>query len=181
MATVTRPTIPKARALLPTDEKSTCLGCHGKDDLGKPALKNIQKEITGKKYVHGPIQKGECKACHDPHGSNFFRHPPGTIPLGVYVPYKAGLYDACLNCHEKNLLRFADTTLYTKFRNGSRNLHFVHVANGRKGRTCRVCHEPHASDGEKLIRKEGLKFGDWKIRYQLPGEPDRRELRSRLP
>ena len=32
-----------------------------------------------------------------------------------------------------------------------------------KGRTCRVCHEPHASDGEKLISKEGTQFGDWKI------------------
>ena len=153
----------KSKGLLPTDEKSTCLGCHGRDNLGKPALRNIQKELAGKKYLHGPIQKGECKACHDPHGSNFFRLLRAEYPSALYVPYKTGLYDACLGCHEKNLLRYADTTIYTKFRNGNRNLHFVHVANERKGRTCRVCHEPHASDGEKLISTAGAKFGDWKI------------------
>jgi predicted CXXCH cytochrome family protein len=87
----------------------------------------------------------------------------GSYPAGIYAPYKEGIYGACLNCHEKNLLRFADTTLYTGFRNGSRNLHYVHVANNRKGRTCRICHAPHASNGVKLIDKDGSKFGEWDI------------------
>lgn len=153
----------KNSGLLPTDEKSACLGCHGSDTLGKPALKNIQKELAGKKHLHGPIQKGECKACHDPHGSDFFRMLRGNYPSELYVGYVAGVYDACLNCHEKNLLRYADTTVYTKFRNGSENLHYLHVSNKRKGRACRICHEPHASNGEKLISEEGTRFGDWKI------------------
>lgn len=152
----------KNKGLLTGDEKSLCLGCHGTDKLGKPPLKNIKKDIEGKKYLHGPVQKGDCKACHDPHGSNYFRMLRGNYPAELYAAYKPGLYDACLNCHDKNLLRFADTTIYTKFRNGNRNLHFVHV-NNRKGRTCRICHEPHASDGEKLISKGGTQFGDWKI------------------
>ena len=79
------------------------------------------------------------------------------------MPYRDGLYDACLKCHEKNLLRFAETTIYTKFRNGSRNLHFVHVSNKSKGRSCRLCHEPHSSNGEKLISVDGKTFGSWKI------------------
>jgi predicted CXXCH cytochrome family protein len=156
----------KAKGLLASDEKSVCLGCHDKD-LGKLPIRNIKKEIANKKYLHGPIQKGECKACHDPHGSNFYRMLRGNYPADLYAPYKDGLYDACLQCHEKNLLRYADTTLYTKFRNGNRNLHFVHVANNRKGRTCRMCHEPHASDGPKLISTAGSKFGDWKIPFKL--------------
>jgi predicted CXXCH cytochrome family protein len=152
----------KSKGLLPTDEMSVCLNCHDKDDLGTPPLSNIKRDITGKKFLHGPIKKGECKACHDPHGSNFFRMLRGNYPAEVYVSYRDGLYDACLSCHEKNLLRFAETTQYTGFRNGSRNLHYVHVA-GRKGRTCRLCHQPHASNGEKLINKEGAAFGVWKI------------------
>lgn len=152
----------KAKALLSADQMTVCLGCHGKDNLGKPALKNIKKQIEGKKYLHGPIQKGDCKACHDPHGSNFFRLLRGNYPAELYTPYKEGAYDACLRCHEKSLLRFPETTIYTKFRNGNRNLHYVHVVN-RKGRTCRLCHEPHASDGAKLISKDGYQFGDWKI------------------
>lgn len=152
----------KAGHLLPADEMTVCLSCHGKDNLGKPPLKNIKTQIEGKKYLHGPIKKGSCKACHDPHGSNYFRMLPGSYPADLYVAYKDGVFDACLTCHEKNLLRFAETTLYTKFRNGGKNLHFVHVST-RKGRTCRICHEPHASDEEKLINKDGLQFGEWRI------------------
>ena len=87
----------------------------------------------------------------------------GNYPADLYMPYREGAYDFCLRCHNKNLLSAGDATTATGFRNGSRNLHVVHVANKLKGRTCRVCHEPHASDGEKLISKEGTKFGTWKI------------------
>jgi predicted CXXCH cytochrome family protein len=159
------------KGLLPFNEMTTCLRCHGKDNLGTPSLRNIKTELAGKKYLHGPIGTGECKACHDPHGSDNFRMLRGSYPADLYVPYKEGIYGACLNCHEKNLLRFEDTTVYTSFRNGNRNLHYVHVVNNRKGRTCRVCHEPHASNGEKLISKEGSKFGDWKIPVNFNGTP----------
>ena len=155
------------KRLLPLDEMATCLSCHDKDNLGTPRLRNIKTELAGKKHLHGPIEKGECKACHDPHGSDNFRMLRGSYPSDTYAPYKEGLYGACLGCHEKNLLRFPDTTLYTSFRNGNRNLHYVHVANSRKGRTCRVCHEPHASDGPKLINKGGPSFGEWRLPINL--------------
>ncbi|HEY6871697.1 MAG TPA: cytochrome c3 family protein [Geobacteraceae bacterium] len=159
----------KARGLLAGDEKSVCLGCHDTDKLGTPPLKNIKKELEGKKYLHGPIQKGMCTPCHDPHGSDNFRMLKGSYPAELYEQHKEGkdgkelTYELCLTCHDKSMLRFTETTIYTKFRNGKRNLHYVHVVGKRKGRTCRVCHEPHASDGEKLIGKEGMKFGDWRI------------------
>jgi predicted CXXCH cytochrome family protein len=155
------------KRLLPFDELNTCLSCHDTDNLGSPPLRNIKKDLEAKKYLHGPIKKGECAACHDPHGSDNFRMLRGSYPAELYVPYKDGIYGACLNCHEKNLLRFADTTIYTKFRNGKRNLHYVHVVNSRKSRTCRVCHQAHASNGEKLIDKENIKFGTWEIPVNL--------------
>ncbi|NTW88078.1 MAG: cytochrome C [Desulfobulbaceae bacterium] len=151
------------KKLLSSSGSNLCLSCHGTDKLGTPPLNNIKKEIEGKKFLHGPVSRGECQACHDPHGNDNFRMLKGSYPADLYVPYKEKIYDACLLCHEKNLLRFADTTIYTGFRNGKRNLHYVHVVNSRKGRTCRVCHEPHASNGEKLINKESVKFGEWKI------------------
>jgi predicted CXXCH cytochrome family protein len=153
----------KAKGMLSADEMTVCLSCHDNDKLGKPPLRNIKEDMEGKKFLHGPIQKGSCKSCHDPHGSEFFRMLPGNYPKTLYAPYQDGIYDACLKCHEKNLLRFPETTIYTKFRNGNRNLHFVHVANKQKGRTCRICHEAHAADQEKLIRKDGYQFGEWKI------------------
>jgi predicted CXXCH cytochrome family protein len=151
------------KGLLHSDEISTCLRCHDKDNLGTPPLRNIKKELAGKKYLHGPLAAGECKACHDPHGSDDYRMLRGSYPATLYAPYKEGIYGACLNCHEKNLLRFPDTTIYTGFRNGNRNLHYVHVVNNRKGRTCRICHDTHASTGPKMISSEGTTFGDWKI------------------
>ncbi|MEI6827849.1 MAG: cytochrome c3 family protein, partial [Desulfuromonadales bacterium] len=151
------------KRLLPFDEVATCLSCHDKDNLGTPPLRNIKLALEGKKLLHGPIKKGQCVPCHDPHGSDNFRMLRGDYPAELYVPYKEGIYDACLSCHEKNLLRFAETTIYTKFRNGKRNLHYVHVVNSRKSRTCRVCHQAHASNGEKLIDMENIKFGAWDI------------------
>ena len=153
----------KSKGLLSADEKTVCLGCHDKDDMGTPRLRNIKRDLAGKKYLHGPINKGECKSCHDPHGSDNFRMLRGSYPAELYAPYKEGIYGACLACHNKNLLTFAETTVYTAFRNGSRNLHYVHVSNKRKGRTCRICHAPHASNGIKLIDKESIKFGEWDI------------------
>jgi predicted CXXCH cytochrome family protein len=153
----------KASKLLAGDDKTICLSCHNSDKLGNPPLRNIKTEIEGKKYLHGPIQKGGCKDCHDPHGNDRFRLLKGNYPADIYAPYKDGIYSLCLSCHDKNMLRFSETTIYTKFRNGKRNLHYVHVVNSRKGRTCRVCHQAHASDGVKLINKENLKFGEWQI------------------
>ena len=155
-----------ARGLLPTDEMSMCLGCHGRDGLGSPPLRNIKKELAKKKYLHGPIGKGECSGCHNPHGSNFFRMLRGNYPSDYYAPYKPGMYDACMICHDKTMLAVPETTSATKFRNGGRNLHFLHISN-RKGRSCRACHEPHAADGPKLTAAEGTRFGAWKIPFRL--------------
>ena len=147
------------RGLLPISEQELCLNCHGADSQ----LEDIEKQLAGAKNLHGPIQEGQCADCHDPHGTDFFRLLKGNYPEGRYLPYQEGAYDFCLQCHEKNLLRFEDTTLYTNFRNGDQNLHFVHVADVRKGRTCRLCHQSHASEGGKLISLEGTAFGNWKV------------------
>lgn len=149
--------------LLDKQESELCLSCHGRDDnKRRKGLRNIKKEIAQKRYLHGPIQKGRCSPCHDPHGSNYYRMLFSSYPDGFYAPYKKGLYDFCLKCHEENMLRFRDTSVYTKFRNGKLNLHYVHVVKERKGRTCRTCHASHASNNPKLI-DDAVPFGEWAI------------------
>ncbi len=151
-------------SLLIASERDVCLSCHGQDDFSKSnALKNIAKEIEGKPYLHGPLREGKCGSCHNPHGSDYYRLLKGEYPKGFYQPYVKGDYDFCLECHDKNMLSFPDTSIYTKFRNGKQNLHFLHVSNRYKGRTCRSCHEPHASDAEMLMSSEGAQFGDWRV------------------
>jgi predicted CXXCH cytochrome family protein len=144
-------------------EKDFCLRCHAK----------VAATLEGKKSLHGPIQEGKCTPCHDPHGSQYLNLLKGTYPDLAYIPYDKDEkpYAFCLGCHEKNLLTFPDTTIYTKFRDGKNNLHYVHVANKRKGRTCRLCHEPHASANDHLVRQEGAKFGEWNIPLQFQATP----------
>jgi len=143
------------KSLLPVEGKDFCLRCHLK----------IAASLEGKKMVHGPIQRGKCTPCHDPHGSPYMKLLKGEYPEQLYVPFEKGktTYNFCLKCHEKYLLSFPETTFYTKFRNGKENLHFFHVTNKKKGRTCRLCHEPHSSNGDHLLRVTGAEFGAWNI------------------
>lgn len=156
-----------AGGLMAGDQRTICLGCHGVKSPGNPPLRDIAKEAAPGKKLHGPLNKGKCDGCHDPHASQHPRLLTGSYPLSFYAPYREGGYGLCLKCHEKDLLRFPDTTIYTRFRNGDRNLHFVHVADRIKGRSCLACHESHGASGEKLVNKEGVRFGQWQVKSRL--------------
>jgi predicted CXXCH cytochrome family protein len=103
-------------------------------------------------------------------------------------------FQLCFGCHDKRLMQDKMLTVpgvsnkdysaeiqwterpegkrlvregITGFRNKDENLHFRHVNRVDKGRTCRACHDFHASVNPKHIR-EGTKFGNWefKLNYQ---------------
>ena len=67
-------------------------------------------------------------------------------------------YDLCFDCHEDSIVKDPQTTTLTKFRNGDKNLHYVHVNKEERGRTCRACHEVHASKQPHQIR-DGVPYG----------------------
>jgi predicted CXXCH cytochrome family protein len=163
-----RPHYAAKDGLLAEDEQHICLRCHGKNDTRRShPLRNMRTELQDKKYLHGPLVDGQCSACHEPHGSDYFRLLNHNYPATFYAPYRPGTYAFCLSCHEENLLRFPDTSIYTRFRDGKRNLHYLHVSNTRKGRSCRACHQPHAGNGPKLINEKGAPFGNWNIPLRL--------------
>jgi len=54
------------------------------------------------------------------------------------------------------------TTGLTGFRNGTRNLHFVHVNKADRGRNCRACHESHAS-AQPLHVRDTTPYGNWNM------------------
>ncbi len=64
------------------------------------------------------------------------------------------------------------TTTLTNFRDGSRNLHYVHVHNTDRGRTCRACHEVHAAKQPHRIR-EGVPYGTagWVLKINYTKTP----------
>ncbi len=149
--------------LLADEPMNVCFRCHDKDyGTGKAMVANIKKVVEEGKLKHGPIKEKDCSACHDTHGSDYFRILRNYFPPVFYAPFDPKNYELCFSCHQKTLVLDNKTTTLTGFRNGDRNLHFVHVNKAEKGRTCRACHEPHATNNPNHIR-DAVPFGGWKI------------------
>ncbi|MFC1781938.1 hypothetical protein ACFLZ8_06730, partial [Planctomycetota bacterium] len=70
--------------------------------------------------------------------------------------------ELCFGCHEKTLVQTSTTEDLTDFRNGNQNMHFLHVNKESRGRTCRACHQTHASNQLKHIR-ESVPYGGWDL------------------
>ncbi len=140
-----------------------CLSCHDREynnPSGKIAdMKTVLQASSDK---HGPIREGDCTGCHNPHGSPNFRMLREPFPPVFYAPYSESNYKLCFMCHENSIANTEYTTTLTNFRNGNRNLHFVHVNKAVKGRTCRACHDPHGTNNPKHIR-DGVPFGIWQL------------------
>lgn len=138
-----------------------CLSCHDReynDRSGKVA--NVKAVLADNADHHGPIRQNDCSSCHDPHGSKNFRILREFFPQVFYAGYKQDNYKLCFRCHEKTIANEQNTTKLTNFRNGDHNLHFVHVNKTVKGRTCRACHDAHATSNPKHVR-DGVPFGKW--------------------
>lgn len=139
-----------------------CLSCHNREyNSGKDKIKNMKALLDQNKDHHGPIREKDCSACHNPHGSDNFRLLRAYFPPVFYAPYKASNYQLCFMCHEDTIAEEKFTTTLTGFRNGNQNLHYVHV-HRLKGRTCRACHNPHATNNPKHIR-DSVPFGAWDL------------------
>ena len=135
--------------LLSKSGKDLCLSCH-KDIL--------KKNMT---VFHGPIRDGKCTPCHDPHGSPYKKLLVNEFPSDFYVVYNDKEFALCFTCHNRDLLRYPDTSFATGFRDGDRNLHYLHV-NREKGRTCKACHVIHGGENPKLITDK-VSFGKWEL------------------
>lgn len=131
-----------------------CFSCHS--EMGE--------YISSQQYLHGPVKQGDCNACHNPHGSENARILRKAFPESFYMPYKTENYAMCFECHNQTVALDSTTESLTDFRDGDRNLHFLHVNKDPKGRSCKACHQAHATDQEKHIRRS-VPYGsmDWEL------------------
>ena len=149
--------------LLISEESDTCLKCHDEPiKIGQYELERIGQLLAANPRHHGPIQSKECSGCHKPHGSSNFRLLTDKYAKETYTPFEKSKYDLCFRCHESTLVTEERTTTLTGFRDGERNLHFVHVNKVPRGRTCRLCHQVHASTLPKHIGST-VRFGEWDL------------------
>ncbi len=131
--------------------KDVCYSCH----------KELGIRVKKAAFVHGPVRQDDCYACHDPHGSGYTMILKKAFPAEFYMPYATENYAMCFDCHNRDIALDKFTTTLTGFRNGDQNMHWLHV-NREKGRSCKACHEMHAGDQARHVRRE-VPFGKvWK-------------------
>jgi predicted CXXCH cytochrome family protein len=158
----------------PPVAKGECLSCHDAHQadvrmlLRKPGEQLCfschDAKLAVGKSVHPPVAKGECLGCHQPHASAYRKILKGDLTEAPYRPFTgADSFPLCFMCHKSELASEVQTETATNFRNGTRNLHAVHVNKTSKGRSCKICHNPHAAGQERLINERSPSFGTWTI------------------
>jgi len=128
-----------------------CFSCHTK----------MEQQTKSALYKHGPVQQEMCGTCHEPHAGYVAKNLKYNFDKKFYNPFDLEVYSLCFKCHKETVVLDKRTTYLTNFRNGDRNLHFLHV-NQQKGRTCLACHEVHMGSQRRHIRKL-TPFGTWEI------------------
>ena len=159
------------QALLQSLPFDLCVDCHGEDGMtdeqGRP-MTNLKDLIEKGFMSHGPVQNKDCSACHFTHSGANFRMLTEDYPAKFYAPYDAENYALCFECHEIDVFNEASTRTLTGFRDDDFNLHYVHVNKVKRGRTCRACHEVHASPQAHMIR-DGVPYGSsgWELKINF--------------
>jgi predicted CXXCH cytochrome family protein len=146
-----------------------CLKCHNKTIRNDSiVISNIGQIISRARSIHPPVETGGCVTCHNPHFSENRALLIGSFPKGQYLKAEASSFELCFMCHDTDLLEAKTTEFGTNFRNGTTNLHYIHI-NGDKGRNCTMCHDVHGAQNMKLIR-DRLRFGSWEMRIIFTGD-----------
>ncbi|MBT8484240.1 MAG: hypothetical protein HKO59_12440 [Phycisphaerales bacterium] len=137
------------RPLLLKDRQDVlCLQCHDQPVTARDGrvIPDMTPSIRDRAFKHGPVESGQCTACHNVHGARQTRLLREQFEPSFYASFDLTNYALCFECHESALVTEPRTATLTDFRDGERNLHFLHVNREKKGRTCRTCHEIHGSD-----------------------------------
>ena len=152
-------------AKLMKDEPSkTCLSCHDKpiELPGGRIVATMESVADEKQFKHGPLRENDCSGCHVSHGSANAHLLAKPYSPDFYQPFTLEKYELCFSCHDKELVTLEKTEGLTGFRNGDRNLHYLHVNKPDKGRNCRSCHQTHTSSLPMHLR-ETVPFGKWEL------------------
>ncbi len=149
------------KGFLKKKEKEVCLDCHDRVYMSDDrTIMNIKKVIENAKSVHGPINFG-CSSCHNPHYSERMDLLVNNFPVGAYAPVTKENFALCFDCHTSEIIEQEYSKTATNFRDGDKNLHFVHT-NGNRGRNCTTCHDIHAAANKHLI-SEKVPYGKWEM------------------
>lgn len=139
--------------LKPGAEQKVCLTCH-------PAFEALLK----KPFVHTPVKKPGCIACHNPHSTDYpkqlstdasslcLKCHKGILPDGARSTHKAALEGKCVQCHDPhaadnkfNLRMGGNDLCYSCHKDKTAAISKVKFKHNPVTKGCVNCHNPHAS------------------------------------
>ena len=140
---------------------AVCLTCH---EAFKKKLK--------KKYVHTPLQEGDCTGCHSPHTANHgkllaadpdricYSCHDNVVPDGAKSVHRVVAEGKCVQCHDPhasdnkmNLVRPGSKLCFECHKNLAKKITSNKFPHAPVEEDCLTCHNPHASkDSPKLLR-----------------------------
>jgi predicted CXXCH cytochrome family protein len=152
--------------LLADELQALCLGCHSEAQVARDGrtIPDMRPVLLERKSLHGPVRTGQCDTCHEAHGSPYARLLRWAYTPAFYTPFDPAKYATCFECHNSAAITNERTETDTNFRDGDRNLHYVHVNRAEKGRTCQTCHEIHGSDlPHHMASAVPFEGGEWSM------------------
>jgi len=151
---------------LKMESKELCLSCHDMEIQGeKRKVKDISAALIKGNVIHDPIKDADCMSCHFPHSGDFSYQLIGKYPIKQYADATVENFELCFLCHNDQLLTEEYTEVGTNFRNGTKNLHYLHIS-GNRGRNCNLCHNAHGAPNTHVL-EDFVMFGKWKMPLEL--------------
>ncbi len=160
--------------LLRDELREVCLRCHDRPQQAYDGrtIPDMRPVLHDRKHLHGPVRTGQCNACHAVHGSRNAKLLRKYFPPEFYTAFDLSSYALCFECHSQAVVLEKETGSLTNFRDGDRNLHYVHVNRPQKGRTCRSCHEIHGSNLPRHMASEvPFEGGGWSMPIKFEPTP----------
>jgi len=147
---------------------NTCMSCHEEKVTpnGAELMTAMIRLNDPTRFKHTPVREGQCGGCHSMHGGDLPLLLWDAYPTRFHQAFSMDNYTLCFDCHDERLVKNEKADGITDFRNGGRNLHFVHVAEGDFGRNCRVCHGVHTSKYPALVR-DRVPYGNWEMSIEF--------------
>jgi predicted CXXCH cytochrome family protein len=146
--------------LLVNEQPNLCFNCHSVNINNKERYIDIYGRLS-KEFVHEPVFENPCTDCHLPHVSKNTKLLSAAFPKGNYTKPKMKNFAMCFECHDSDKITTKVTTTATNFRDGSNNLHSLHVMK-KKSISCQSCHDMHGADNKHNIGNV-VYFGKWEM------------------
>lgn len=142
------------------DTLELCLHCHAEDQQTSDGriIPSVKQAVLEAEYLHLPVEEKACELCHLSHGSEHSALLIKPFPRSFYAAFELEKYQSCFECHDEALV-LDEESEDTEFRNGTQNMHFLHV-NREKGRSCSSCHDPHGA-AQAFLVSSSVRFGNW--------------------